>query len=58
MQDLVFGGGVAAATLQLINLLMFCIVQKSKSDQQKIARRNQYVRKYLLGKPDGDSQEQ
>jgi hypothetical protein len=54
-QGFVFGGGVAAATLQLINLVLFWVVQKSKSDEKKIAARNASVRKYILGKVEADN---
>ncbi|KAJ9609418.1 hypothetical protein H2200_005745 [Cladophialophora chaetospira] len=56
--DFVFAGGIAIVTLQLINLITFLTIQKSKSDQKKIAKRNIYVRKFLLGKPDEESQDQ
>ena len=57
-KDFVFCAGVIASVFQLVNLTLFGIVQKSASNQMKTAKRNAYVRTYILGHGETTIQDQ
>ena len=52
----IFDAGIVTAALHLIDLMLFWFVKKEERAQRRIAKRNAYVRKYIMGGQDDDAQ--